>query len=156
MQEGVRPFVVASNEGETIRGPVGGPTTFKAKADTTNGSFTALENVIAPNQGPPLHVHAREDEMYYVLDGEVRFKAADQYFDATAGSFMFIPRGTAHCFQNVGKRPARMLVMFTPAGMERFFEGIAALPPGEVDPETYRRVAETAGMEVVGPPMSAG
>jgi hypothetical protein len=44
--------------------------------------------------------------------------------------------------------------MFAPAGMERFFEGHAALPPGPPDPEAYRRVAHAAGMEVVGPPMT--
>jgi hypothetical protein len=57
---------------------------------------------------------------------------------------------------NVGDGPARLLVMFTPAGMERFFEGHAALPPGPPDPETYRRIARAAWMEVVGPRMTPG
>jgi uncharacterized RmlC-like cupin family protein len=91
--------------------------------------------------------------MYYVLEGRVRFKADDRIFDAPAGSFMFIPRGTPHCFQNVGSTAARLLVMFTPAGMERFFEGIAALPSGSPDPDTYRSVAHSAWMRVVGPPL---
>lgn len=150
----VKAFVVAPGEGETIRGPVGGPTTFKARAETTNGTFTALENVIAPDQGPPLHVHVREDEMYYVLGGAFRFKADDLMLPAEPGAFVFIPRGTRHCFQNVGDEPGRLLVMFTPAGMERFFEGVAALPPGAPDPGTYREIARSAWMEVVGPPLA--
>lgn len=88
----VKPFVILPGEGEEIRGPVGGPTTFKARAETTNGTFTALENVIPPRQGPPLHLHVREDEMWYVLDGHVRFKAADRIFDGPTRSFMFIPQ----------------------------------------------------------------
>ena len=92
--------------------------------------------------------------MYYILEGDLRFKAYDRLFDAPAGSFMFIPRGTPHCFQNVGDVPARILVIFAPGGMERFFEGIAALPPGPVDPETYSAIAASAGMKVVGPLMT--
>lgn len=150
------PFVVLAGEGEMLAGPVGGPARILARAETTNGAFTALENVIAMGQGPPEHVHVREDEMYYVFEGTIRFKADGRYFDAPAGAFMFIPRGTAHCFQNVGHGDAWLLVMFALAGMERFFEGHAALPPGPPDPEAYRQVAHAAWMEVVGPPMAPG
>jgi mannose-6-phosphate isomerase-like protein (cupin superfamily) len=58
-----------------------------------------IENVIPPRQGPPLHIHGREDEMYLILDGHLRFKAGGQLFDAPAGSFVFIPRVTPHGFQ---------------------------------------------------------
>jgi mannose-6-phosphate isomerase-like protein (cupin superfamily) len=153
---GAEPFVVLAGEGQVLRGPVGGPTRIIARAETTNGGFTALENFIGPEQGPPEHIHVREDEMYYVFEGTIRFKASGRYFDAPAGAFIFIPRGTPHCFQNVGREDARLLVMFAPAGMERFFEGHAAMPPGPSDPEMYRRVAHAAGMEVVGPPMAQG
>ncbi|MGZ4595140.1 MAG: cupin domain-containing protein [Actinomycetes bacterium] len=153
----VKPFVVPPGEGETVHGPAGGPATFKARTQDTNGTFTALENVIGPGQGPPLHLHAREDEMYYILDGHLRFKADGSLLDAPTGSFVFIPRNTAHCFQNVGGGPARILVMFTPAGMERFFEENAALAPGpdgSPDAEAYRAVAHGAWMQVLGPPLS--
>jgi len=147
-------FVVLPGGGTRIRGPVGGPTTIKARAETTGGAFTFLENVIPPLQGPPLHVHGREDEMWYVLEGQFRFRADDQLLDAPAGSFVFVPRGTRHCFQNIGPETARILVMFAPAGMERFFEGIAALPDGPVEPSTYRAIAHDSAMEVAGPPLA--
>ncbi len=156
MTSTVEPFVVLPGEGMTLVGPVGGPARILARAETTNGGFTAIENVIPPDQGPPEHVHAREDEMYYVFEGVIRFKADGRYFDASAGAFMFIPRGTAHCFRNVGQASARLLVMFAPAGMERFFEEVAALPPGAPDPGRYRDIAHSAWMEVVGPPMAQG
>jgi len=149
-----QPFVVRPGEGEHLRGPVGGPARILASAEVTHGRFTAIENEIPSDQGPPEHIHAREDEMYFVLDGTIRFKAGGRYFDAPAGAFMFIPRGTPHCFRNAGPGRARLLVMFAPAGMERFFRGLATLPPGAPDPVRYREIAGAADMEVVGPPMS--
>jgi glyoxylate utilization-related uncharacterized protein len=92
--------------------------------------------------------------MWYVLEGHFRFQADETLFDAPAGSFVFIPRGTHHCFQNTADQPARILVMFTPAGMERFFEQLAALPPGPVEPEVYQALARTCWMEVVGEPLA--
>jgi uncharacterized ParB-like nuclease family protein len=73
---GAEPFVVLAGEGQVLRGPVGGPTRIIARAETTNGGFTALENFIGPEQGPPEHIHVREDEMYYVFEGTIRFKAS--------------------------------------------------------------------------------
>lgn len=154
MARSTKAFVVLDGEGGTIRGPAGGPTTIKARTETTAGTFTFLENVIGPKQGPPRHIHAREDEMWYILEGRFRFFVDGDILDAPQGSFVFVPRGTAHCFQNVGDTPARILVMFTPSGMERFFEEHAALPPGPVDKERYRQIARDCFMEVVGPPLA--
>ncbi len=154
MPSPVRAFVIPPGGGLTIRGPVGGSAVIKARTQDTAGSFTFIENTIPPNQGPPLHVHAREDEMWYVLEGHFRFRADDELLDAPAGSFVFVPRGSHHCFQNIGHEAARILVMFTPAGMERFFEEHAALPPGPVDPDVYRAIARRNWMEVVGTPLA--
>ncbi|MCI4350357.1 MAG: cupin domain-containing protein [Thermoplasmata archaeon] len=138
----------------TIRGPVGGPLTFKARGESTGGTFTFFENLVAPKEGPPLHVHGRENEMWYILEGRFRFRADTEIFLAPAGSFVFIPRGTRHCFQNLGESTSRILVMFTPAGMERFFEQFAELPPGRVNPEAYRAIAHDCAMQVVGQPLA--
>ena len=147
-------FVVLPGRGEEIRGPAGGPTIIKARGGTTGGAFALLENVIPPGEGPPRHLHRLEDEMWFVQEGAFRFIADGEVLHAPAGSFVFVPRGTEHCFQNIGSRAARILVMFAPAGMERFFEQHAALPPGPVDPETYRAIAASCQMEVTGPPLA--
>jgi quercetin dioxygenase-like cupin family protein len=118
--------IIGPGEGTTIEGPVGGPLTFKVRGEQTGGRLTALENVIPPGQGPPLHVHSREEEMFYVLDGELRFRIGETESAAPTGSFVFIPRGTPHCFTNPAETLARILVMFTPSGMEEFFERFAA------------------------------
>jgi quercetin dioxygenase-like cupin family protein len=150
--EKTEPLIVAPGGGTTVEGPVGGPLTFKARGDQTNGALTAFENVIPRGQGPPLHQHANEDEFWYVLEGALRFKLGVGMHSAPAGSFVFVPRGTPHCFHNIGERPARILVMFTPAGMERFFEQFALLhTPG---PSDFATIGTPLGMTVVGPPLA--
>jgi quercetin dioxygenase-like cupin family protein len=141
-------------EGRTIRGPVGGPLTFKVRAEDTAGRLTALENLIPPGEGPPLHRHANEDEAWQVLEGELRFRLGDAISHAPAGTFVFVPRGVEHCFQNIGDTPARILVLFTPGGMEQFFERFAALPEGADIPEAFRSIGNEVGMSVVGPPLA--
>jgi uncharacterized cupin superfamily protein len=101
-----------------------------------------------------MHVHAAEDEAWYVIDGDLRFSLDGELHSATAGTFVFVPRGSPHCFQNVGSAAARLLVLFTPAGMERFFEQFATLPAGRFDPESFRTAGAEAGMDVVGPPLA--
>jgi quercetin dioxygenase-like cupin family protein len=136
-----------------LRGPVGGPACVLASTATTGGTFTALETTIAAGQGPPEHVHAR-DEMWLILEGRFRFIADGQLLDAPEGSFVFVPRRTAHCFQNIGEMAGRVLVMFTPGGMERFFEAHAELPDGPIDADRYRQIAAACWMDVVGPPLA--
>jgi quercetin dioxygenase-like cupin family protein len=145
MSDGQRAVVVAPGDGTTIEGPVGGPLTFKVRGDQTADALTAFENVIPPGEGPPMHVHAREDEAWYVLEGELRFSLGGELAPAAAGSFVFVPRGTPHCFQNVGAAPARILVLFTPSGMERFFERFAELPSGPFDRRPSARPARRRG-----------
>jgi quercetin dioxygenase-like cupin family protein len=142
------PFVVDPAAGMTVAGPVGGPLTFKARGEQTGGALTVFENLIAPGQGPPLHTHANEDEAWYVLSGELRFRLQDELHDARAGSFVFVPRETPHCFQNIGTTLARLLVMFTPAGMERFFDEFAAL--SAPDPAAFSEIGASYGMNVLG------
>jgi quercetin dioxygenase-like cupin family protein len=145
------PVIVRAGEGTTIEGPAGGPLTFKVRGEQTAGTLTAFENVIAPGDGPPLHTHANEDEAWYVLEGDLRFRLNAEIASAPAGSFVFVPRGTPHCFQNTGEQLARILVLFTPAGMERFFDRFASLPT--FDPSTFQTLGSDVGMEVLGPPL---
>jgi quercetin dioxygenase-like cupin family protein len=148
----MEPIVLGPGEGERLKGPAGGPLTFKARGAQTGGALTVFENEIAPGDGPPLHVHAAEDESWYVLHGTLRFRIGDEQSEAPAGSFVFVPRGTPHSFKNVGGEAARILVIFTPAGMEAFFDSFAAAS-GPPDPSLFKRLGAEAGMDVVGPPL---
>lgn len=125
------------------------------RGEDTGGRLTVIENVIAPGDGPPLHTHAAEDETWVVLEGTLRFRLGDEEAQAPPGSFVFVPRGTVHAFQNVSEAPARILVSFSPAGMERFFDAFARLGPDEDIPAAFRRLGAEVGMDVVGPPLRA-
>jgi mannose-6-phosphate isomerase-like protein (cupin superfamily) len=148
------PFVIPPGGGEAIRSPLAGPMWLKARAETTGGTFSLLENVVPPGAGPPRHRHHDADEMYVVLEGSFRFELDDRIEPAPTGAFVFVPRGTPHCFQNVGTTDGRFLVMFTPAGMERYFEAQASMPPGSMDSDEHRSVAAAHAMEVLGPPLA--
>jgi quercetin dioxygenase-like cupin family protein len=151
------PIVSQPGDGATVVSPAGGPVTFKARAEQTCGTLTAMESVAAPGEGPPLHVHLCEDELVYVVEGRLLIRLDNALHEAPAGSFVFIPRGVAHTWQSAGDGPTRFLFAFTPAapGMERFFERSAELPDEIRRREAFPRFASDAGMEVLGAPLAA-
>ncbi len=147
-------FAVQAGEGAAMATPTPGDSvTVKAATRQTNGSLTVLELVIGPGHGPALHTHLREDELWYVLEGDFRFKAGGAMLRASAGGLAFGPRGTPHAFQNTGEAPGRLLVISTPSGLERFFEEFAALPPGLAGPEALAAVGQANWVEFSGPPL---
>jgi quercetin dioxygenase-like cupin family protein len=134
--------------------------TLKATSEETGGGFGLVESTVAAGSSPPLHVHHGEDESFYVLEGELTFKAGDETFEVGPGSFVFLPRDLPHTFVVEGDTPARLLTLLTPGGSERMFvDGgrtpeHAGLPPaGPPDVERLKRVAEQYGNEIVGPPL---
>ena len=153
MANAERAVHVPPGEGPTIQGPAGGPLTFKVRGEATGGRVTAFENVVAPGEGPPLHRHANEDESWYVIDGRLRFRLGDEEHEAATGSYVYVPRGVPHAFVNSGDAPARILVSFTPSGIEAFFDRFAQLPDGPVDPAAFRELGAPVGREVLGPPL---
>jgi mannose-6-phosphate isomerase-like protein (cupin superfamily) len=142
--------MVPPGGGTPIIPPMGGEGTIKAHTRNTNGSLTVFEFLVPPKQGPGLHIHEREDEIWYVLEGEFRFKAGEDMFWASAGSFVFGPRGVPHAFQNVGDTPGRFVAVCTPSGAERFFEQLADHGP-TVDQDTFTDIAHGNWLQFVGP-----
>jgi quercetin dioxygenase-like cupin family protein len=156
-ERSTQPFAVGPGEGLAVENPAGDVTTFKALADATAGVLTALEAVAAPGQGPPLHVHRDQDELILTLDGDFRVKLGDELRDAPAGSFVYIPRGTPHTWQNVGDAPARLFAVLMPAAtaFEQFFLRYAELPRDRRGVAAFAELAaETQAMDVVGPPLA--
>jgi mannose-6-phosphate isomerase-like protein (cupin superfamily) len=149
----IRPFAVQSGEGRTLQTPTDDTVTIKADTGKTNGSLTVLEFVIGPKMGPALHTHPRDDELWYVVEGDFRFKAGDAMLRASTGGMAFGPRGMPHCFQNVGDTPGRLLVISTPSGLERFFEEFAERRGGPVDVEMLTAIGHANWVEFVGPPL---
>jgi quercetin dioxygenase-like cupin family protein len=118
-------FLVPPDGGERIENPLGGEIVFKARGANTGEALTVFEAANAPGQGPPLHVHSLLDEVIYVLEGTIRVRLEDRVEQAATGACVFIPRGTPHTWAVGGDRTARLLVVVTPAGLERFFDSTA-------------------------------
>ena len=150
------PIVLGPGEGEALRNPVGGPVILKTRGADTGGALTTFESTPAPGEGPPLHSHPNEDELIYVLEGSLRVRLEGTDHAAPSGSFVFVPRGAPHTWQNDGDASARVLFAFTPAapGMERFFERSAELPADARVADAFKEFAADAGMDVLGPPLS--
>src|SRR4029453_4711807 len=152
----MRDLIRAPGEGLSVENPMGGLFTFKITSDESGGALTAIETFVVQQEGPPLHVH-EQDEVIYTLDGSMRVKLGDTLGEAPAGSFVFIPRGTPHTWQNVGSKPLRFFATIMPAAVafEEFFKRYAQLPTEQRGVEAFTHVAaETKAFEVVGPPLA--
>ncbi len=129
MEESTQPFSRGPGEGRALPTPVGGRVTFKLTGDESSNSISLFEFEVPAGTGPRLHVHEEREECIYVLSGELRVQLGDEVQEAPTGSCVFIPRGLPHRFQNVGDDEARLLGVYTPGGIEEFFESFAAANP---------------------------
>jgi quercetin dioxygenase-like cupin family protein len=145
--------VVRAGEGQTLRWGPHGRIRILAGAGTTDRSFSIVESTEPPGSGAPLHVHHGEAEAFYILDGTVVLTCGGQTVTASAGDFVYTPKDVPHKFVVAGDRPARMLMLFSRPGFEMFFaEGGSPLdqpPAGPPNPETFRRLVENYGMELL-------
>jgi quercetin dioxygenase-like cupin family protein len=135
--------VVPPGKGQTLM-MVGGRYTFLASGEDTGGAYALIEMVLPPAGGPPPHIHEREEESFYVLEGTLQFQVGDESVTAGAGTYVKTPRGVPHALKNVGTTPARALVLVTPSGIEKYFAEIGQ-PVGEMpSANTLEKAKEVA------------
>ena len=149
-------------DGRSLR-VLGEEVTYKITSERTGGAYSLFEVVSEPGGGPPPHVQHREDEAFYVLEGEYEFLDNDGHtMRVGTGSLVYTPKGNLHAYKNVGTTPGRLLVSQTPGGLhERFFEEIGQeaqedkfKPKGHEDPPDAERIvaiAATYGIEMPPP-----
>lgn len=150
-----QPYVLDTEQGRAIwhRGTL---MHFKAVGADNGGRFWLAEQTAAAGTGVPPHVHAREDELWYVLDGEISFHVGEEEVRTTAGSVVYGPRGVAHAYR-VESPTARLLCLGTPAGFEDFFfqtgepaRALAVPPsPGPADLERFAAALARFGVRLV-------
>jgi quercetin dioxygenase-like cupin family protein len=149
------PTLRQPNEGQTVA-VVGDVYRFMATGDDTDGKYAMLEAVVRPGGGPPPHIHSREEESFYVLEGEITFLVGDDRFVAKAGTFANMPVGSLHSFRNDTDKTARMIVSVAPAGLEKMFLevgqpvafGQQAPPPSKAEIDKLLAVAPSYGIEL--------
>ncbi len=122
----------------------------RASAATTGGAFALFEEV-PPLADTPLHVHEREDELFYVLEGDHVFRVGEQEFPAGPGDVVFAPRGIPHAQRRVDPGKGRLLVLTVPGEFEGFFRDLAAAhEAGTLGPDAYIAASEKYGITWLG------
>ena len=102
-------------------------------ADSVGAS--TFEFLAAPGFDTGAHVHSKIEEQFYVIDGEMELRAGDHTIVGRPGTFVTVPAGIAHAFANRGDTPARMLLVCTPPGHERYFAELAEILTGDGAPD---------------------
>jgi mannose-6-phosphate isomerase-like protein (cupin superfamily) len=118
-------------------------------AEQTGGAYVVADTTAPPQIGPPPHVHEREDEAFFVLEGTFEILLGDRTIRASAGEHVFGPRGVAHTFRNVGSGPGRILIIINPAGFERCLEELGQLPPGPPDIANVTAICAKYGCKIL-------
>ena len=150
------PVIRKPPQGRTVA-VVGDVYRFLATGEDTNGKYALFEALVGPGGGPPPHVHSREEEGFYVLEGEITFTVNGERVVGKAGTFANMPVGTLHSFKNEGTQTARMLISVAPAGLEQMFfevgvplaEGATTAPPPKKEEiDKLLAVAPRYGIEI--------
>ncbi|WP_172330509.1 cupin domain-containing protein [Mangrovicoccus sp. HB161399] len=113
-----------------------GPHLIRITAAETGGRLGVFEAEVPPGEGPPPHVHEKEDEILQVAEGRFAFWCGSDHVELEVGGVLVVPRGAVHRFQNVGTSTGRLLCMVTPGGFEGFFAAVeseAPAGPAEID-----------------------
>jgi quercetin dioxygenase-like cupin family protein len=151
-----QPTLRPLGKGRTVA-VVGDVYRFLATGEDTDGRYALWEAIVPPGGGPPPHVHSREEEGFFILEGEITLTVNGERIVAKAGTFANMPVGTPHSFKNESSKPAKMLISVVPAGLEKMFfesgvplpEGsTTALPPTKEEIEKLLAVAPRYGIEI--------
>lgn len=130
---------------------------FKLSADDSNGAISICEFRLGPWQsGPVLHKHDAVDEGFYVVAGSLEAQVGDERLQAAAGSFVWVPRGTAHAFANGGPEPLHVVAFAMPGGIEALFSEQAdyfASLDGPPDLDVLSAMGDRHGAPTLGPPI---
>jgi mannose-6-phosphate isomerase-like protein (cupin superfamily) len=121
---------------------------FKVGTSETGGGLFIIEHTNLQKGGPPLHMHYRQDEWFYIMEGEVAFQVGDERKRLGPGESVLAPRLIPHAFSAAGQVPSHMIIAYTPAGMmEQFFRDTAHPNPPALDEALFRKYE----MKYVGP-----
>ena len=138
--------VIAPDDGARVSlGGIG--VIYKLSGDDTGGAFSIVEHPIEPGRLVPPHVHARDDEFSYVIEGEIGVMVGGQEYLVSPGSYVVKPHGLPHAYWNAGTKAGRLLEIISPAGFEKFFQEAARLfsQGNQLDRAQLKQLADRYG-----------
>lgn len=141
-------YVLPPDAGRHLMLPAG-PMTLKIDSETSGGTIAIWQDVVGPSSGPPLHIHHKADEIFFVISGEFEFHLDGQVYSATTGSFVFVPRGKEHTYRCTGVTPGTLLGIVTPSGLEQFYIAQSRVPAGSLDSDAYEKLGREYDLDAV-------
>ena len=160
-QSTLQPFIIGAEEGEAYW-VIGTLTVIKTTGEDTDGSFSMIEQLAPAGISPPMHVHHEDDELFYVLSGQVTFEVGGERITATEGSTVYAPHGIPHSY--LTEEETHWLMLTFEPGFERFFAEVGrpaeswTIPtegPTEAEIAKIGALAGQYGFDLVGPPLNA-
>ena len=144
------PVIIQPGSGEDLHA-FGNILTVMLGGEQTGGTISVMSECTPPGGGPPLHVHSREDEIFLVIEGRISYFVNGQWIEVGPGGAVYLPRGCAHCYRNIGDVPSRHWIITTPSGFEKFFAACAQEFTKSDQPEAARivQIHRDYGIELV-------
>ena len=144
-------YMLPSREGHAIAA-IGLGITVKTDGKSTRDAYSMFEYTVPPEtNGPPPHLHTREDESFICLAGKLDVSLGGEEFTIGHGDFLFLPRDVVHAFRNPYGEESRVVSVVSPAGLERYYQALADMPPGPKDISLIKTIMADFGIEMQTP-----
>jgi mannose-6-phosphate isomerase-like protein (cupin superfamily) len=141
-------YMLPSRAGQAI-GAIGLSITKKTDGESTLDAYSLFEYAIpAGVNGPPPHIHTREDESFICLAGRLEVDLGEEKFELAHGDYLFLPRNVVHTFRNPFEEEARVISVVSPAGLEKYYQALAEMPPGVRDITVIQGIMAEHGIEL--------
>ena len=145
-------YMLPSRAGHPIAA-IGLGITMKTDGKSTHDAYSLFEYAIPPKtDGPPPHLHTREDESFICLAGRLDVQLGGEDFVLEHGDYLYLPRDVVHTFRNTYDEEARVISVVSPAGLERYYQTLAEMPPGPKDIGLLKKIMADFGIEMQLPP----
>jgi quercetin dioxygenase-like cupin family protein len=153
MSASCKPVIVQPGQGQELRA-FGDVLSVLLGGEQTGGKLAVMFDITPPGGGPPLHVHSREDELFLVVEGRISYFADGRWTEVAPGGAVFLPRGSTHCYRNVGTTPSKHWILATPSGFEKFFARCAEefCKPGGPQMSRIVEICQEQGIQLLGDP----
>ncbi|GAA0411056.1 hypothetical protein Acor_14840 [Acrocarpospora corrugata] len=141
-------YMLPSRDGHKIAA-IGIGITMKTDGKSTHDAYSLFEYTVPPRtEGPPPHLHTREDESFIILAGRLDAHLGGQDFTLEHGDYLYLPRDVVHTFRNSSDEECRVISVVSPAGLEGYYQALAEMPPGPKDISLIKKIMADFGLEM--------